>query len=66
VTPSLVSPTSPVGLAAVIVNVLLDQLGLPVPAIPTLIVAGAVAAEGKLPVVTLFVGAVVAGFTATG
>jgi membrane protein DedA with SNARE-associated domain/rhodanese-related sulfurtransferase len=60
VAPSLVSAASPVGLAAVFVNVLLDQLGLPVPAIPTLIVAGAVAAEGKLPIATLFAGAVVA------
>ena len=59
-TPSLVSPASPVGLAAVIVNVLLDQLGLPVPAIPTLIVAGAFAAEGKLAVAAVFVGAVAA------
>ena len=57
-TPSLISPASPVGLAAVIVNVLLEQLGLPVPAIPTLIVAGAFAAEGKLSVAALLVGAV--------
>ncbi len=56
----LASTDNPVGLLAVIVNVLLDQLGLPVPAIPTLIVAGAVAAAGKLSLGALFVGAVLA------
>jgi membrane protein DedA with SNARE-associated domain/rhodanese-related sulfurtransferase len=39
---------SPVGLGFVFLNVLLEQLGLPVPAVPTLVVAGAVAASGKL------------------
>jgi len=33
----------------VFLNVLLEQLGLPVPAVPTLVVAGALAANGKLP-----------------
>jgi membrane protein DedA with SNARE-associated domain/rhodanese-related sulfurtransferase len=42
------------GLIIVVVNVLLDQIGLPVPAVPTLIVAGAVAADGQLPLVALF------------
>jgi membrane protein DedA with SNARE-associated domain/rhodanese-related sulfurtransferase len=42
------------GLIVVFVNVLLDQIGLPVPAVPTLIVAGAVAADGQLPLFTLF------------
>jgi membrane protein DedA with SNARE-associated domain/rhodanese-related sulfurtransferase len=37
------------GLALVFANVLLDQLGLPTPAIPALLVAGALAADGKLP-----------------
>jgi membrane protein DedA with SNARE-associated domain/rhodanese-related sulfurtransferase len=55
---SQVSPENPIGLAAVVINVLLDQLGLPVPAIPTLIVAGAVAASGKLPMALLFAGGV--------
>jgi membrane protein DedA with SNARE-associated domain/rhodanese-related sulfurtransferase len=40
----------------VFLNVLLEQLGLPVPAVPTLVVAGALAANGKLP--ALGVGAV--------
>jgi membrane protein DedA with SNARE-associated domain/rhodanese-related sulfurtransferase len=42
------------GLIVVVVNVLLDQIGLPVPAVPTLIVAGAVAADGQLPLFALF------------
>jgi membrane protein DedA with SNARE-associated domain len=36
------------GLSLVFLNVLLEQLGLPIPAIPTLVAAGALAAEGKL------------------
>ncbi len=42
------------GLMIVAVNVLLDQIGLPVPAVPTLIVAGAVASEGQMPLPALF------------
>jgi membrane protein DedA with SNARE-associated domain/rhodanese-related sulfurtransferase len=60
VEPSALSSASPIGLAAVVLNVLLDQLGLPVPAIPTLIVAGAFAAQGKLSVVVLLAGGVAA------
>jgi membrane protein DedA with SNARE-associated domain/rhodanese-related sulfurtransferase len=41
--------TSPFGLGIVFLNVLLEQLGLPIPAIPTLVVAGALAADGRLP-----------------
>jgi membrane protein DedA with SNARE-associated domain/rhodanese-related sulfurtransferase len=41
-------------------NVLANQLGLPVPVIPTLIVAGAWAAQGTISPVALFVGAIVA------
>src|ERR1700760_4689342 len=36
------------GLAIVFGNVLLEQLGLPVPALPTLIVAGALAQQGQM------------------
>jgi membrane protein DedA with SNARE-associated domain/rhodanese-related sulfurtransferase len=39
---------SPIGLGLVFLNVLLDQLGFPVPAVPTLMVAGAMAAAGRL------------------
>jgi membrane protein DedA with SNARE-associated domain/rhodanese-related sulfurtransferase len=42
------------GLTIVFINVLVDQIGLPVPAVPTLIVAGAVAADGRLPLAALF------------
>lgn len=35
------------GLGLVFANVLAEQLGLPIPALPTLIVAGALAADGK-------------------
>jgi membrane protein DedA with SNARE-associated domain/rhodanese-related sulfurtransferase len=51
------------GLLIVGMNVLLDQIGLPIPAVPTLVVAGAVAANGNLALVPLFllsVGACVA------
>lgn len=36
------------GTGFVFANVLLEQLGLPVPALPTLVVAGALAADGRL------------------
>ncbi len=42
------------GLLIVGINVLLDQIGLPIPAVPTLVVAGAVAANGNLALVPLF------------
>jgi membrane protein DedA with SNARE-associated domain/rhodanese-related sulfurtransferase len=48
------------GMSIVIINVLVDQLGLPVPAVPTLIVAGAVAASGQLSLSGVFLGAVLA------
>jgi membrane protein DedA with SNARE-associated domain/rhodanese-related sulfurtransferase len=48
------------GLALVFANVLVEQLGLPVPAIPTLIVAGALAADGRLSAPAIFGVAVVA------
>ena len=35
-------------------NVLLDQIGLPVPAVPTLVLAGALAADGQMPMWPLF------------
>jgi membrane protein DedA with SNARE-associated domain/rhodanese-related sulfurtransferase len=51
---------SPIGLGFVFLNVLLEQLGLPVPAVPTLVVAGAVAASGKLSGSALYALAVAA------
>jgi membrane protein DedA with SNARE-associated domain/rhodanese-related sulfurtransferase len=41
------------GLAFVFANVLLEQIGAPIPAVPTLIVAGALAAEGRIALVAL-------------
>ncbi|MEI7035830.1 VTT domain-containing protein [Fulvimonas yonginensis] len=37
------------GLLLVFLNVLVEQAGLPLPAVPTLVVAGALAAAGRLP-----------------
>ena len=48
------------GLPLVALNVLLNQLGLPVPVVPTLIVAGAIAAHGDLPIAALFLASVLA------
>jgi membrane protein DedA with SNARE-associated domain/rhodanese-related sulfurtransferase len=53
-------------LVAVIANVLLDQLGLPIPAVPTLVVSGTLAAEGQLSGTEVFVGAVLACLSADG
>jgi membrane protein DedA with SNARE-associated domain/rhodanese-related sulfurtransferase len=51
---------APFGLSLIFLNVLLEQLGVPVPAIPTLIVAGALAANGRLPALGVFTLAVAA------
>jgi membrane protein DedA with SNARE-associated domain/rhodanese-related sulfurtransferase len=48
------------GVLIVLVAVLIDQLGLPIPAIPALIVAGTLAAEGKLFAPVLFGAGVIA------
>src|ERR1700675_1574608 len=48
------------GLALVFANVLLEQVGLPIPAIPTLVVAGALAAEGGFSPLAIFAVAFVA------
>ena len=45
----LVSLVQRHGTGFVFANVLVEQLGLPVPALPTLVVAGALAADGRLP-----------------
>ncbi len=46
---NLVSVIAERGLLLVFVNVLLQQLGVPIPAEPTLVVAGSLAARGLLP-----------------
>jgi membrane protein DedA with SNARE-associated domain/rhodanese-related sulfurtransferase len=48
------------GLLLVFANVFLEQLGIPLPAVPTLVVGGALAASGVLPLVPLVGVAVVA------
>jgi membrane protein DedA with SNARE-associated domain/rhodanese-related sulfurtransferase len=48
------------GLAVIALNVLLNQAGLPVPVVPTLVVAGAIGASGQLPLTTVFSLSVVA------
>jgi membrane protein DedA with SNARE-associated domain len=48
------------GVSFVFLNVLVEQLGIPIPAIPTLLVAGALAADGKLPFGKLLAAAFVA------
>jgi membrane protein DedA with SNARE-associated domain/rhodanese-related sulfurtransferase len=51
---------APFGLTLIFLNVLLEQLGVPLPAIPTLILAGALAANGRLPGYSVFAIAVAA------
>jgi membrane protein DedA with SNARE-associated domain/rhodanese-related sulfurtransferase len=60
VTQELVSLVAQYGLLIVSANVLVDQIGLPVPAYPTLVVAGAIAADGHLAAGPLFLLCVIA------
>jgi membrane protein DedA with SNARE-associated domain len=48
------------GVGFVFLNVLFEQLGIPVPAVPTLLVAGALASDGRLPFGKLLAAALVA------
>ena len=52
------------GIPFVFVNVLVEQLGLPVPAYPSLIVAGALAAHGVIPAGPLMLAVLVAALAA--
>ncbi|HSS45457.1 MAG TPA: DedA family protein, partial [Thermoanaerobaculia bacterium] len=45
----LIASVARFGVPFIFANVFLEQIGLPIPALPTLIVAGALSAEGKLP-----------------
>src|ERR1700677_1856053 len=56
VTHQLIQSLGQYGLTIVVLNVLLDQLGLPLPAVPALIVAGAVASRGQISLWALFAG----------
>jgi len=44
------------GLELVFANVLMQQMGLPIPALPTLIVAGALAADGEISALNMDLG----------
>jgi membrane protein DedA with SNARE-associated domain/rhodanese-related sulfurtransferase len=55
----LSSLVSQYGLAIVFGNVFIEQLGLPIPAIPTLVVAGAFAVDGKLSMTAVFLVALI-------
>jgi membrane protein DedA with SNARE-associated domain/rhodanese-related sulfurtransferase len=59
-TNDLSSLVSQYGLAIVFANVLVEQIGVPVPAIPTLMVAAALAVNGKLSLIAVFAVALVA------
>ena len=59
-THDLIPLLSQYGLAIVFANVLIEQIGVPVPAIPTLVIAGALTAEGKLSGPLVFAVAIVA------
>jgi membrane protein DedA with SNARE-associated domain/rhodanese-related sulfurtransferase len=65
-TPQLSLALGHYGLLIVCMNVLVDQIGLPVPALPTLIAAGAIAADGGLPLPALFFWCVLACVAADG
>jgi len=54
------------GVLFVFANVLVEQVGLPVPALPTLVLAGALAADGKLSAPWALVAAVIASTIADG
>ncbi len=58
--PSLAEAVTRYGLPLIFANVLAEQLGLPIPAIPTLIVAGALAVERDLSVARVLLVALVA------
>jgi len=54
----LVAQLSQYGLALVFANVFLEQIGAPIPALPTLIVAGAFAAHGRMHLAAILLVAV--------
>src|SRR6266542_4248579 len=61
---TLVSLVVSYGLVLVFANVLAEQLGLPIPALPTLVVAGALAADGMLSAPLTLLAAVAASVLA--
>jgi membrane protein DedA with SNARE-associated domain len=60
----LVAYVTQYGVALVFANVLVEQIGIPIPALPTLLVAGSLARGGKLSLLALIAAAVVASLGA--
>jgi membrane protein DedA with SNARE-associated domain/rhodanese-related sulfurtransferase len=60
VTHAIVALIAEYGLLLVFINVLVEQAGLPLPAVPTLVVAGALSSTGKLPLAGVVLVAVLA------
>jgi membrane protein DedA with SNARE-associated domain len=60
----LVAYVTQYGLVLVFANVLVEQIGIPLPALPTLLVAGSLARAGKLSLLALITAAVVASLGA--
>ena len=60
----LVAYVTQYGMALVFANVLVEQIGIPIPALPTLIVAGALARDGKLSLSALLFAAALASLSA--
>ena len=60
VTHAIVALIAEYGLLLIFINVLVEQAGLPLPAVPTLVVAGALASIGKLPLGAVVLVALVA------
>lgn len=60
----LVAYVAQYGLVLVFANVLAEQIGIPIPALPTLLVAGSLARAGKLSLLALIAAAVVASLSA--
>ena len=60
----LASIVAQYGLLIVFGNVFAEQIGFPIPAIPTLVVAGGLAAAGKISLIAVFLVAMVASMAA--
>ena len=52
------------GVPLIVLNVFLEQIGAPVPAVPTLIIAGALSRDGKISSTHVIAGAVIASLIA--
>lgn len=59
-THAIVALIAEYGLVLVFINVLVEQAGMPLPAVPTLVVAGALSSVGKLPLGAVILVALVA------